>query len=279
MKSMLKKLPILTVVLFFVSCSSLKQIAFTNSNKQTSQPVASEQKEVKFLDNISSTTTNNNTEVAIANPPKNEPHTGIQSVKTKPEIITKQEVINYKETTTPGVEKTSPVQLKYALLMNTDVEEVQNLPLYESIDDWYGTPYRYGGTTKRGIDCSAFVQSVYISAFGVTLPRTAKEQYQYVKLISTTQLKEGDLLFFNTLGYVSHVGIYLRNNKFVQASVSGGVVITDMFDPYYAKHLVGVGRIENGAAVFHPENVYKSPYHKKKKHSKKKRSKTSSKKK
>jgi len=274
MKSMLKKLPILTVILFFASCSSLKQIAFTNSNKQTSQPVVSESKEVKFLDNISSTSTNANTEPVVGNQPKNETHTGIQSVKPRPEIITKSEAVSYKETSTPEVEKTSPVQLKYALLMNTDVEEVQNLPLYESIDDWYGTPYRYGGATKRGIDCSAFVQAVYVSAFGVTLPRTAREQYQYVKLISTTELKEGDLLFFNTLGYVSHVGIYLQHNKFVQASVSGGVVITDMFDPYYAKHLIGVGRIENGAAVFHPENVYKSPYHKKKKHSsKKKRSK------
>jgi lipoprotein Spr len=276
---MLKNLSILTVILFLASCSSLKQIAFTNSNKQTSQQQTTEPKEVKFLDNISSTSTNSNPETIVTNPVKNETHTGVQSVRPKAEIITKPEEVSFKETVTPTVEKSSPVQLKYALLMNTDVEEVQNLPLYESIDDWYGTPYRYGGTTKRGIDCSAFVQSVYVSAFGVTLPRTAREQYQYVKLISTTQLKEGDLLFFNTLGYVSHVGIYLRNNKFVQASVSGGVVITDMFDPYYAKHLIGVGRIENGAAVYHPENVYKTTYHKKKKHSsKKKRSRTGKKK-
>src|SRR6185369_14745733 len=123
MKSMLKKLPILTVILFFASCSSLKQIAFTNSNKQTSQPVVSESKEVKFLDNISSTSTNANTEPVVGNQPKNETHTGIQSVKPRPEIITKSEAVSYKETSTPEVEKTSPVQLKYALLMNTDVEE------------------------------------------------------------------------------------------------------------------------------------------------------------
>jgi lipoprotein Spr len=279
MKSMLKKLPILTIIIFLASCSSLKQIAFTNSNKQTSQPIATEQKEVRFLDNISSTPTNSNPETIVSNPVKNETHTGVQSVKSKPEIITKPEVVNYKETVTPEIEKTSSVQLKYALLMNTDVEEVQNLRLYKSIDDWYGTPYRYGGTTKKGIDCSAFVQTVFISAFGITLPRTAKEQYQYVKLISTTQLREGDLLFFNTTGGVSHIGIYLQNKKFIHASVANGVIITDMYEPYYVKHLIGVGRIENGAAVYHPENVYKSPYHKKKKHSsKKKRSGTAKKK-
>jgi len=273
---MLKNLSILTVIFFLASCSSLKQIGFTNSNKQTSQP-APEPKEVKFLDNISSTPTNSNPEVIVTNPVKT--HTGSQSVKSKPEIITKPEVVNYKETVTPEVEKTSSIQLKYALLMNTEVEKVQNLHLYKSIDDWYGTPYRYGGTTKKGIDCSAFVQSVFISAFGVTLPRTAREQYQYVKLISTTQLKEGDLLFFNTSGGVSHVGIYLKNNKFIHASVANGVIITDMYEPYYVKHLIGAGRIGNGAVIYHPENVYKSPSHKKKKHSsKKKRSKTAKKK-
>jgi lipoprotein Spr len=277
---MLKNLLILSVIFFLASCSSLKQIAFTNSNKQTSQPTATEPKEVKFLDNISSTSQTANPETIVTNPVKYESHTGVQSVKSKPEIIAKPDVVNYyKETATPAIEKTSSVQLKYALLMNTDVEEVQNLRLYKSIDDWYGTPYRYGGATKKGIDCSAFVQSVFISAFGVTLPRTAREQYQYVKLISATQLKEGDLLFFNTTGGVSHIGIYLQNNKFIHASVANGVIITDMYEPYYVKHLIGVGRIENGAALYHPENVYKSPYHKKKKHSsKKKRSKTAKKK-
>jgi hypothetical protein len=280
---MLKNLTILTAIVFLASCSSLKQLALTNNNKPTSQPIASEQKEVKFLDNISS----NSTSTEIVTPPtvkkekqhevlntvsKNENHTGSQSLKPKPETV------RIGETTTPLVEKASSLQMKYALLMNTEVEDVKNLDLYESIDHWYGTPYRYGGTTKKGIDCSAFVQSVFGSAFGITLPRTAREQYQYVKLISTTELKEGDLLFFNTRGYVSHVGIYLQNNKFAQASVSSGVVITDMFDPYYVKHLIGVGRIENNIAVFHPENVYKSPY-KKKKSSKKKRSKTATKKK
>src|SRR6266496_514961 len=111
MRSMLKKLPILTII-FLASCSDLRQIAFTNNNKQASQTTTPEQKEVKFLDNIS--TTPPNTEVAT-NSTKIENHTGTQSVKPKPEIIAKPEVINYKEYSStsqsniiPAVEKTSP---------------------------------------------------------------------------------------------------------------------------------------------------------------------------
>ena len=133
--------------------------------------------------------------------------------------------------------------------MHTDAEQIQNMPLYQSIDEWYGTPYRYGGSTKYGIDCSAFVQAIFISAFGITLPRTAREQYNVTHHISRTELQEGDLLFFNTQGGVSHVGIYLQNNKFVHASVSG-VTITDMFEPYYVRHFVAAGRIDKKASTF-----------------------------
>jgi lipoprotein Spr len=77
------------------------------------------------------------------------------------------------------------------------------------------------------------------------LPRTAREQYKASERISRTELKEGDLVFFNTRGGVSHVGIYLQNNKFIHASVSNGVVVSDMFDAYYLKRYVGAGRMEN----------------------------------
>jgi lipoprotein Spr len=63
--------------------------------------------------------------------------------------------------------------------------------------------------------------------------------------ISRTELKEGDLIFFNTRGGISHVGVYLQNNKFVHASTSGGVVISDIFDEYWARKFVGVGRLRN----------------------------------
>jgi len=128
--------------------------------------------------------------------------------------------------------------------MDIEVESVRNVKMFEYIDKWYGTKYRMGGTTKKGIDCSAFVQAVFNSVYGIDLPRTAKEQYQNSSRISRTQLKEGDLLFYNTRGGISHVGIYLQNNKFVHAASSEGVMISDIFDPYWMKRFMGVGRVE-----------------------------------
>jgi lipoprotein Spr len=141
------------------------------------------------------------------------------------------------------VENVSSLQLKYAILLNTEVEELQNTELLESVDEWYGTRYRMGGTTKNGIDCSAFVKAVFTAAFGIALPRTAREQHRASERVSRTDLKEGDMVFFNTRGGVSHVGIYLQNNKFVHASTSRGVTISDLYDPYYVKRYVGAGRI------------------------------------
>jgi lipoprotein Spr len=144
-----------------------------------------------------------------------------------------------------GIEtEITAVQLKYSLLLNTEVENLQNRELLEGVDEWYGTRYRMGGTTKKGIDCSAFVGAVYASVFGISLPRTARDQYKAAKRISRTELQEGDLLFFNTRGGISHVGIYLQNNKFIHASVSKGVTVDDLFEPYYIRRFVAAGRIE-----------------------------------
>jgi lipoprotein Spr len=147
----------------------------------------------------------------------------------------------------PGtLEKYSALQFKYAILEDARVEEMNNSKLLDFMESWYGTRYHYGGTTKDGIDCSAFAYSLMLAVYGVTgLPRTAKEQYDATKRISRDDLQEGDLVFFHTLGRrraVTHVGVYLRNNKFIHASISG-VMISDMNDGYYDKHYVGAGRM------------------------------------
>lgn len=144
----------------------------------------------------------------------------------------------------PSIEMASSLQLKYSLLLNTEVETIKNLSLFRLIDEWFGTRYRYGGSTKSGVDCSAFVQIMYAGLFGLALPRTAREQYTLTKKISRTEIKEGDLVFFDTRGGVSHVGIYLQNNKFVHAASSGGVMISDLYDNYWAQRFIGVGRYE-----------------------------------
>ena len=151
-------------------------------------------------------------------------------------------------------EKVSDLELKYASLLNIDADLLINDPLLTHVDEWWGTRYKYGGTTKKGIDCSAFVQTIYLSAFGLALPRTARDQYRFSRIISATELEEGDLVFFNTRGGVSHVGIYLRNNKFAHASVSSGVTVSDLYDPYYMKHFIGAGRIEKPQASVSKED-------------------------
>jgi lipoprotein Spr len=216
--------------IFLVSCTSLKPLSTSNTKQTPAQNTPGNKKEVKFLDISSSDDAS-----LEAKEVKKEVHTsGKQSLKSEDVISRDNKPVE--------IEKASSLQIKYALLLNTEVEQIQNILLYQNIDDWYGTRYQLGGTTKNGIDCSAFVQTIFFSAFAVTLPRTAKDQYQVTRRISRTELQEGDLLFFNTRGGVSHVGIYLQNNKFVHASVSG-VTISDMFEPYYVRHFIAAGRV------------------------------------
>jgi len=144
-----------------------------------------------------------------------------------------------------AIEAYSPLQFKYAILTNATVEEMDNLKLLNFMEQWYGIPYRYGGTGKDGIDCSAFVYSMLAEVYGInSLPRISREQYKSTTRVSKKELKEGDLVFFHTRGRhkaVTHVGVYLRNDKFIHASASG-VMISDLNESYYAQRYIGAGR-------------------------------------
>ena len=139
----------------------------------------------------------------------------------------------------------SSLQFKYAQLLNRNVELVTNTSLIGFIDDWWGTRYRYGGTTKKGIDCSSFTGLLMGSVFGFALPRTAREQYAVCSKLKKDDMLEGDLVFFNTRGGVSHVGVYLGDGFFVHSSSSAGVTINSLDENYYARKFIGGGRIES----------------------------------
>lgn len=101
-------------------------------------------------------------------------------------------------------------------------------------EQWLGTPYRYGGSSTSGTDCSGFVRSVFRDV-RVALPRTSSEQATVGSSISRGNLQAGDLLFFNTSGGgVSHVGIAIDREKFIHASTSSGVIVSSLNDDYYA---------------------------------------------
>lgn len=136
-------------------------------------------------------------------------------------------------------------QFKYGQLLNREVETVTNELLFQFIDAWWGTPYRYGGSTHKGVDCSAFSSTLISSVYGVQLPRTARDQYGVCEKLREDDLKEGDLVFFNTRGGISHVGVSLGGKYFVHASTSNGVMISSLDEDYYSRRFVAGGRLAN----------------------------------
>ncbi len=105
-------------------------------------------------------------------------------------------------------------------------------------------PYRFGGSSFRGIDCSGYVQKVF-SLLNIVLPRTAREQFNRGALVDKDDLSIGDLVFFRTYAkFPSHVGIYLGDNRFIHASSKDRRVKIDSMDaPYYIKRFVGARRL------------------------------------
>lgn len=166
---------------------------------------------------------------------------GTKSIKTVAVPVVVPEKAAIVETSSP-IENMSSIQYKYAMMMDVDIESLSNLSLFGFIDDWFGTRYRLGGTTKKGIDCSALTGALLLAVYGFSIPRTARQQYNATDHIEKEDLKEGDLVFFNTHGGVSHVGVYLENDYFLHASTHG-VTISSLDDKYYSKRFICGGRV------------------------------------
>lgn len=139
-----------------------------------------------------------------------------------------------------GRRPTPPGSTSYGAQAPVSSVERQLIAVAES---WVGTPYRYAGTTKSGIDCSALMVNVF-SEVGILLPRTSAEQYITGNTIPMNELAVGDLVFFDIRGEgVSHVGMYVGSNSFVHASLSAGVIRESLLLPYYSSRYIGARRV------------------------------------
>lgn len=124
---------------------------------------------------------------------------------------------------------------------NLDSEQRQ---LIEEAQKYIGSPYCYGGSGADCIDCSGLVQIVY-SSIGLSMPRTASDQYLICKKIDETNVKAGDLVFFGSKNVISHVGIFVGDNQIIHASSSKGVILQSLDDPYLSSKFNSYGRILN----------------------------------
>ncbi len=144
----------------------------------------------------------------------------------------------------PDITIHSSILEKYSKIIGV---AVTNESLYNFVDQWIGVPYKYGGKTKSGVDCSNFTCELLKTTF--SFPSNfyfpSSKLAEQGKKIDLNAAKEGDMVFFsiNQSSKISHVGVYLANNKFIHASTSKGVIINSLNEEYYKKRFVFIRRL------------------------------------
>lgn len=148
----------------------------------------------------------------------------------------------------------------FSQIMGVAINATTNTKLYQFVYDWLGTPYRLGGATKKGIDCSKFSLALYENVFNTTIGYNSRNQYDNVKSIKKNDLQPGDLVFFKIRSRnITHVGVYLGDDKFAHASSSRGVMVSDLNEPYWKRYYYDGGRpeIEDHRVMTADANDYK----------------------
>lgn len=210
MKQLITLFTACITVLFSASCSGPRNLADNDKIQKTSTP--------RFID-----------EVTI--------HSGSNSVS----LMQHKSIYDAKKS---GKESNKLADQEINL---NEISAAKNKALAAFIKEWYGVPYRYGGTSKNGIDCSAFVRELYEDVYNTHLLRTAFEQFAASTPIFNKQdLEEGDLVFFKIHSrHISHVGVYLSEGRFVHASSSSGVMISNLGSRYWTRYYAGAGRVQS----------------------------------
>ncbi len=222
----------LLVMFILTSCKTVRSIT-SKDNSSTNEQKGRSSRDITFIDGI---------EISPGSVVKSS-----HKPSTTKSNSANYEIPNFTNNSSGvDIEKASSLQFKYALLLDTYVENLSNIKLIMEIDEWWGTSYCMGGNTKNCIDCSAFTGTIMRNNFNVNLSRTAAEQFNQSERVEKENLKEGDLIFFKTKkDYINHVGIFLINDKFVHASTSQGVTISDLKESYWNERLAGFGRVYN----------------------------------
>ncbi len=136
------------------------------------------------------------------------------------------------------------------LVLETEADTLWVPGLRAEAIPWLGVPYLWGGTSLEGVDCSAFVRSVYEKARKIHLPRTAQEQSKSGWIVSLNEMRPGDLVFFGLVpGSIEHVGIYWDEGWFINATVSRGVAFSHLSEKFWSARVRFARRMEEPAGI------------------------------
>ena len=161
---------------------------------------------------------------------QNTPHIGKPSGNWNHNVFSSQRTFSFEE---------------LEFLLGFPIQSDDNLTFLTEAATWIGVPYKHARNDKNGTDCSGLSCAIFMKLFGIQLDRTCDGQYfKNCKHVSRNKIKQGDFVFFKIGGSkISHVGIYLKNDKFIHASSSKGVVVSDLNDDYYHKYFFAAGRV------------------------------------